>query len=202
MTALLGVEAHDGRLAARCALVAGLYGERYPVAEFLFGLTGWEALGAVSELLGLALAAVAKVEEFEPGWLESMLVSLASVVVNGVTAFVMVRVAGFGHAGLALSSSVVSTFSSLALLLLLRVKIGGVDGQAILGSLLKIIVAAGVMGTVCWGVLRLVPSSRIGGVALGVPAGIASFYIVAAVLRVPELEGAKESVLKRLRGRS
>ena len=131
-----------------------------------------------------------------------MLVSLASVVVNGVTAFVMVRVAGFGHAGLALSSSVVSTFSSLALLLLLRVKIGGVDGQAILGSLLKIIVAAGVMGTVCWGVLRLVPSSRIGGVALGVPAGIASFYIVAAVLRVPELEGAKESVLKRLRGRS
>ena len=131
-----------------------------------------------------------------------MLVSLASVVVNGVTAFVMVRVAGLGHAGLALSSSVVSTFSSIALLLLLGARIGGVDGRAILVSFLKIVVASAVMGGVCWGVLAVTGSSRIGGVLLGVPAGLASFYAAALALRIPELATARESVLKRLRERA
>ena len=130
-----------------------------------------------------------------------MVVSLVSVVVNGVSAYSMVRLAGFGHAGLALSTSVVSTFSSLALLLLLRAKIGGVDGWAILASLAKIAGAAAVMGVVCRSVVVFTQPSRIAGLGLGVPAGIASFYVVAAVLRVPELEEAKESVMRKLRGR-
>ncbi len=61
-----------------------------------------------------------------------MLVSIVSVLVNAVAAFAMVRIAGFGHAGLALTTSVVSTFSSLVLLILLRSKVGPLQGREIL----------------------------------------------------------------------
>ena len=57
------------------------------------------------------------------------LVSLASVAVNAATALTLVRIFGFGHYGLALSTSVVSTFSAVVLLLLIRGKIGGIKGE-------------------------------------------------------------------------
>ena len=78
-----------------------------------------------------------------------MLVSIASVLVNAATAFALVRLAGFGHAGLALTSSVVATFSALALLALLRSRIGNLQGKEILTGLAKIAVAAALMGLVC-----------------------------------------------------
>jgi len=127
-----------------------------------------------------------------------MFVSLVSVFVNGVSAFVMIRVWGFGFAGLALSSSIVSTVSSLSLLLLLRSRIGGIHGREMFVSVMKIGSAAAVMGLVCytvvWG-LR----SRWAELAVGIPAGVVSFYTVAAALGVHELSAARNAVLKRFR---
>jgi putative peptidoglycan lipid II flippase len=138
-----------------------------------------------------------------------MVVSIASVLVNGVAAFAMVRIASFGHAGLALTTSVVSTFSSLALLILLRAKIGGLQGREILPGLGKIIVAAALMGAVCHAVvvgshaiLHTPGLARVADVGVGVPAGLASFYTIAAVLRVPELAHARAEVLRKFRGPS
>jgi putative peptidoglycan lipid II flippase len=135
-----------------------------------------------------------------------MMVSLASVLVNAVAAFAMVRLAGFGHAGLALTTSVVSTFSSLALLLLLRAKIGTLQGKEMLAGLTKIVVAAGLMGVVCRGVVlashSLLGSSgwaRIADIAIGVPVGLGSFYAIAAALRVPELAEARAELLRKFR---
>jgi peptidoglycan biosynthesis protein MviN/MurJ (putative lipid II flippase) len=118
----------------------------------------------------------------------------------------MVRLAGFGHAGLALSASIVSTFSSLALLFLLRPKIGGLHGRELLVGLAKIVVAAGVMGVLCRGVV-MASHSLLGGGALaravdvvtGVPVGALSFYGMAAALKVPELANARAQVLRKLR---
>jgi putative peptidoglycan lipid II flippase len=133
-----------------------------------------------------------------------MVVSIASVLVNAAAAFIMVRIAGFGHAGLALAASVVSTFSSLALLLLLRSKIGALQGREILIGLAKIAVAAALMGVVCHAVvvgshtlLHTPALARIGDIAIGVPAGLASFYGVAAALRVPELAHARAELLRK-----
>jgi len=133
-----------------------------------------------------------------------MLVSIASVLVNAIAAFAMVRIAGFGHAGLALTTSVVSTFSSLALLILLRSKIGALQGKEILIGLAKIAAAAALMGAVChWVVvgshtlLHNPALARIADVVLGVPAGLASFYAIAAALRVPELAHARAEVLRK-----
>jgi putative peptidoglycan lipid II flippase len=135
-----------------------------------------------------------------------MLVSLASVLVNAVAAFIMVRVAGFGHAGLALTTSVVSTFSSLALLILIRSRIGGLHGRDILFGLARILISASLMGIVCFGVVRashaLISSpgwARIVDVAIGIPAGLGSFYAIAAALRVPELAHARAEFLRKFR---
>jgi putative peptidoglycan lipid II flippase len=135
-----------------------------------------------------------------------MLVSLASVLVNAVAAYAMVRVAGFGHAGLALTTSVVSTFSSLALLILIRSKIGGLQGREMLIGLAKIVVAAALMGGVCRGVVlasHALPISpgwaRIVDIAIGIPAGLGSFYAIAAALRVPELAHARAELLRKFR---
>jgi putative peptidoglycan lipid II flippase len=133
-----------------------------------------------------------------------MVVSIASVLVNGIAAFAMVRLAGFGHAGLALTTSVVSTFSALALLILLRSKVGRLQGREILIGLGKIAVAAALMGAVCRGVvvgshalLHIPALARIADVAIGVPAGMASFYAIAAALRVPELADARAQLLRK-----
>lgn len=135
-----------------------------------------------------------------------MFVSIASIFVNAAGAFATVRLAGFGHAGLALTSSVVSTFSSLSLLLLLRVKIGHLQGRMLLIGFAKIAVAAAVMGGVCRAVVVLshhivtAPSlARIADIVVGIPAGLATFYVVAAALRVPELAEASAQVLRKLR---
>ena len=133
-----------------------------------------------------------------------MIVSMASVLVNGLAAFIMVRGIGFGHAGLALTTSVVSTFTSLTLLLLLRAKIGGIEGRSMLVSLAGILGAAAVMGLVCRTVvvashaLPIAPVlSRIADVAIGIPAGAAAFYAAAAALRVSELHETRDALLEK-----
>jgi putative peptidoglycan lipid II flippase len=135
-----------------------------------------------------------------------MFVSLAGVLVNGVTAFAMVRIAGFGHAGLAVSTSAVSTFSSITLLLLLRPKIGGLAGRSLWTGFLKISTAAALMGFLCRGVvlanhalIGMGPVARIADIVLGVPVGAASFYGFAALLRAPELADTRIEILRKIR---
>jgi putative peptidoglycan lipid II flippase len=132
-----------------------------------------------------------------------MVVSLVSVLVNAVAAYTMVRVAGFGHAGLALTTSVVSTFSSLTLLILMASRIGGLDGREMLIGVAKIVVAAFLMGAVCRGVvvashaLPVAPGwARIADVAVGIPAGLGTYYAIARALRVPELAHTRAELLR------
>jgi len=136
-----------------------------------------------------------------------MMVSLVSVLINGISAFTMVRIAGFGFAGLALSSSIVSTFSAITLLLLLRGRIGGIHGWQMGVSVVKVALAAVAMGGVCYAVVSGSHSlfqgsaARMADVAAGIPAGVASFYVAAAALRIPELAEVRGSLLKRLNGK-
>jgi putative peptidoglycan lipid II flippase len=137
-----------------------------------------------------------------------MVVSIASVLVNALAAFAMVRVANFGHAGLALTTSLVSTFSSLSLLLLLRSKIGGLEGREMAAGTTKILIAAGLMGGVCYAVVTVSHAllatpglARAADILIGIPAGAGSFYGVAAALRVPELANVRAELLRKF-GRS
>ena len=84
---------------------------------------------------------------------------------------------------------------------------GGENAQQLLVGLAKIAVAAALMGAVCHAVvagshafLRTRAWARIADVAIGVPAGMASFYAIAAALRVPELAHTRAQLLSRFRG--
>ncbi len=101
--------------------------------------------------------------------------------------------------GLALATSLVATLNMLIFLVLLRRRVGGLDVRGIVGSLIKIVIAAMLSSGAAWVLMRLLqnalPDSKwgaalillvAGGVALVVYAG-ASF-----LLRVPELRSVRE----------
>lgn len=122
-----------------------------------------------------------------------MLVSIASVAVNAAAAWALVRWAGLGHAGLALSVSLVALFSAAALFELLRRRVGGLEGRALASSTLRICAAAALMGLACEAAARVLPApvSRMDHaihLAVLVPLGVAVFYAAARALRIRELE--------------
>lgn len=139
-----------------------------------------------------------------------MLVSMASVLINGLSAFTLVHgfgwggfgFGGLGYAGLALSLSLVSTINAMLLAALIRPRIGGINGRVIAGSLGKILLAAGVMGVTLHGLtLASQPSrfARIVDVVVGVPVGALVFYAAASALGIAEITEAREAVLRKLR---
>jgi len=125
-----------------------------------------------------------------------MLVSMASVLVNAATAFLTVRWFGLGHAGLALSLSAVSIFNSLALLALIRPRLGSLGGRRIVLSFAKILAASALMGAVCLALVHVSPS-RLFNVAVGIPLGAAVFYATASLLQVSELADARQALLRK-----
>ena len=125
-----------------------------------------------------------------------MLVSIASVAVNAAAAFALVRWAGLGHAGLALSVSLVALLSAAALFELLRRRLAGLGGRALASSASRILAASAVMAVVCAVAAATLPepTSRLthaGRLATVIPLGVATFYATARALRVPELEALR-----------
>ncbi len=133
-----------------------------------------------------------------------MFVSMASVLVNAIAAFLLVHT--FGYAGLALSLSLVSTFNAILLALFIRPRIGGINGRVIAVSLSKILAAAAVMGAVVFGMTTAchlyLPSARLARIAdivIGVPAGAIVFYLAASALGIAEVAEARASILRKFR---
>jgi putative peptidoglycan lipid II flippase len=133
-----------------------------------------------------------------------MVVSVASVVVNLGAAMALVRWAGMGHAGLALSVSLVALFSAAALFEMLRRRIGGLGGRRLAGSAVRIAAAAAVMGVACRLIEMLLPAApsrlrQLTDVAICLPAGMAVFYAAARLLRIPELEAVRAACYTSVR---
>ncbi|MEO7648935.1 MAG: murein biosynthesis integral membrane protein MurJ [Bryobacteraceae bacterium] len=128
-----------------------------------------------------------------------MLISLCSIAINYVVASAMVR--WMGHAGLALSTSVVALFNFTVLLVLIRGRIGGVNGRALAASLMKVIAASIAMGAVCYVSSRTVQQylgiarwARLADLAISVTLGAAVFYFMARATRVTELDAAWNAI--------
>ena len=126
-----------------------------------------------------------------------MLVSLVSILVNLAAASTMVKLAGLGHLGLALSTSAVALFGSVALFLLLRSRIGGIHGRALARSVAKILTASAAMGLACYFSSRGVHAwlgarkiAQIADVAISIPLGALVYYALCRTMRVAELEAA------------
>ena len=130
-----------------------------------------------------------------------MMVSLVSILINLAVASTMVKLAGLGHLGLALSTSAVALFGSAVLFLLLRRRIHGVHGRALGVSVAKILAASAAMGVACYlssrGVHHLMGARKLGqivDVAISIPFGAAVYYGACRAMRVAELEAAVRAV--------
>jgi putative peptidoglycan lipid II flippase len=135
-----------------------------------------------------------------------MLVSAASIAVNYAAASSMVKLAGLGHAGLALTTSVVALFGSAALAVVLRMRIGPLGGKALAETLGKVTAASAAMGAVCYSSSAAVQAWLGAGrrmyltdVAISIPLGAAVFCALAAALRVREFGVARDALLALLR---
>lgn len=130
-----------------------------------------------------------------------MLVSLLSIAVNYLTASLLFRYTGLGHAGLALSTAAVATFGGVALFVILRNRVGGIYGRNLIESVWKITAASAVMGAAVllsshgvetWlGADRL---ARLIDLAVSIPLGLLIFYAACRLLRVSELELAARAL--------
>jgi putative peptidoglycan lipid II flippase len=135
-----------------------------------------------------------------------MLVSVASIGVNFAASYGMVKWAGIGHAGLALSTAAVAVFGAVVLLAILRRRLHGIGLRKLAASAAKICASAALMGAVCMVSSRLVHRFAGGGryaalvdVAISIPLGIAVFYAVARAWGVEELEAVEAACYTALR---
>ncbi len=135
-----------------------------------------------------------------------MYVSVASILVHVLCSYGLLtlfsgigvsdaRPDGYGHAGVALATSIVATVNFFALTFLMRRKIKRIEASRILLSFLKITAAAAVMSVVCWisygyfsslNVVNTFPVRLLNALA-PIALGGLTFLIAAKVLGVSEL---------------
>ena len=140
-----------------------------------------------------------------------MIISLISIAVNYGTASFLLTSTHLGHAGLALSTSTVAIVGAVALFVILRGRVHGIEGRSLAASIGKISLASAVMGGAVWmssrgvqhwlGIGRL---ARLVDLAVSIPLGLVVFYFVCRIAKVSELDLATRAlagpILRRLRG--
>jgi putative peptidoglycan lipid II flippase len=99
-----------------------------------------------------------------------------------------------GQAGLALATSLVALAGAAALAAALRRRIEGIEGRRLAVSAAKITLAAVAMGAACRissvAIHAAVHGRRLPHLAdlgVSIPLGVGVFYVLARVLRIPEL---------------
>jgi putative peptidoglycan lipid II flippase len=179
-------------------------------------MTAW-ALAAYS----LGLAGYAAIKVLSPSFYAlddaktPMWVSIGSIGVHAPMSFGMMyllstvgvsaeRPDGFGHVGVALATSTVALVNFFALTLLMRRRIGRLNGRDIMASFAKVAAASTVMSAVAYGTYYLLAAGMgekvfwVRAVQAFVPIGLAGlvFLLAARLLRIGEVEKVI-SILKR-----
>jgi putative peptidoglycan lipid II flippase len=112
-----------------------------------------------------------------------------------------------GVRGLAYGHAVSYLFSSIVALVVLRGRLGGLEGRRVSSSLARTLVAAGATALVAWLTARLVEAwlgtATLAGrgvqVFAAVVAGLAVFLIAALIFRIEEVDTVRRQVLSRRR---
>jgi putative peptidoglycan lipid II flippase len=137
-----------------------------------------------------------------------MVVSIISILINYLTAVTLIRYAGFGHAGLALATSVVALFGFVVLFSILRVKLGGVYGRELAAGFAKVAVASAAMGLAVFFSSRQMASwlgvtqmARRADLLVSIPLGVAVFYLACRAMGVTDLDMAFQAVLAPVKRR-
>jgi putative peptidoglycan lipid II flippase len=132
--------------------------------------------------------------------------SLGSIATNYALNRLFIEVLGWGHAGLALSTSLVATINFLALAVLLRSKIRRLEGRRLARSIGRVAAATAAMAAATGASSHVVRQwlgettwPRVADLSLSIPLGLAVLYAACRALRVPELDAAVAATWGRAR---
>jgi putative peptidoglycan lipid II flippase len=147
-----------------------------------------------------------------------MIIALCSILVNALASYgfkmalinygaTAANPSGFGHVGVALATSSVALVNFFALALMMRKRIGNINGKEIISSFIKIAIASAVMSAVCWFSYYLLHSFfgeknfAIKAVEALVPIALGgiTFFIVAKLLGINEMEKVYNAFARKLR---
>ena len=162
---------------------------------YALGLTGYAAL----KVLVNAFYAVDRRRT-------PMVVSFVAVGLNLILNWLFTFHLGWGHRGLAFSTSCIATSNFLLLYLLMRGHLGRLESAAMLRMLAKLVLPSLALVAVCWGGLQLFftgwPTQgvlpKLGGLAVVISVGAAAFFFCATALGIPELREITQAVKRRL----
>ena len=189
----------------------------YQRGAFTSGAT--DAVAAALAAYSIGLAGYAAIKVLSPAFYAlddartPMIISVASILVNiAASYFLREQFArlGYAHAGLALSTSVVALVNFIALLLLMRRRIGRLEGRRIFSSFARIVLAslalsAASYGTYLWLWRWLGDASFVARlVETFVPIGVggAVFLLTARLLKIEEMNQAVRAVAARFKRKS
>jgi putative peptidoglycan lipid II flippase len=132
-----------------------------------------------------------------------MLISLGSIAINYVLNSLLVG--PFGHVGLAFSTSAVALVNFAILVLLMRRRLGGMDGRRLGLNMLRICAAALPMAAAAWITSELASALPLHDLALRLVQVIAAiataaivFYLSCRLLRIEELTEAVNAIAGRV----
>jgi len=216
---LLAIPSACGLIVLGDPIIALIY-QRGEFSAFDTNMTGW-ALAAYS----VGLAGYAAIKVLSPSFYAlddaktPMYVSLASIVVHVPASFGLMtllsgvgvtaeRPNGFGHVGVALATSIVALVNFLALAMLMRNRIGRLNGREIGAALIKICAASAGMSAACYFSYRYLSGNfadkslvfRLLEAFVPIGLGGLAFFIMAKLLRISEVEQVV-SMLRRKFGR-
>ena len=137
-----------------------------------------------------------------------MMISFGSIAVNFLTATLMVKAAGFGHEGLALSTSAVAIFSSVVLFMVMRKRIAGIYGRNLWSTFIRVSAASALMGVAIWSTSHFIVSmfgtsklARITDLGVSIPVGLGVLYASCRLMGVTELDMALRGIVRPLQRR-
>lgn len=214
---LLAIPSACGLIVLGSPIISLIY-QRGEFSAFDTNMTAW-ALAAYS----LGLAGYAAIKVLSPAFYAlddaktPMYISLASILVHVPSSFGLMQLLstvgvspdrpnGYGHAGVALATSVVATVNFIALVVFMRRRIKRINGRDILASLTKILAASAVMSAAAYGSYYAL-TNYFGDKGLSVrlieafvPIGLAgvTFLIAAKVLRIKQLEQLIATIRRRM----
>ncbi len=214
---LLAVPSACGLIVLGQPIISLIY-QRGEFTSFDTNMTAW-ALAAYS----IGLAGYAAIKVLSPAFYAlddaktPMYISLASILVHVPASFGLMmllsnvgvspeRPNGYGHAGVALATSLVATVNFIALVVFMKRRIKRLNGREILASFIKILVASAVMSVVAYSSYYFL-TNYFGEKGLSirlieafVPIGLAgiAFLVTAKLLRVSELEQIVGALRRKL----
>jgi putative peptidoglycan lipid II flippase len=135
-----------------------------------------------------------------------MVVSFLAVALNLLLNWIFTLHLGWGHRGLAFSTSCIATTNFLILYLLMRRHLGYLESGMMLRLLTKLAVASAVLAGVCWAGLHFLLVNwateefwmKLGALMVVIAAGAGAFFVCATALGITELREITHAVKRKL----